>query len=84
MTLECSFQERTALLHLHIKKIFCYLRINQAYDHLPRKFVNSKIVIIMCTVDSFVSSPKPPYFVLRKTFMYNVSDLIIIFDTPNI
>ena len=66
------------------QKIFCYLLFNQASDHLPRKFVNSEIVIIMCSVDSFVSSPKPSYFVSRKAFMYNVSDLIIIFDTPNI
>ena len=50
----------------------------------PRKFVSAQIVVIMSTVHGYTSCPKFPNDIIGKTCMNDLSDIIIILDTPHI
>ena len=50
----------------------------------PRKFVSAQIVVIMSTVHGYTSCPKFSNDIIGKTCMNDLSDIIIILDTPHI
>jgi len=49
--------------------------------NLPRKFISSQIIIIMCTINGFVPRPKFSNIVFRETFEYDIHDIVIIINT---
>ena len=50
-------------------------------SHTSKSCECSQIIIIMCTINSFVPRPKFSNIVFRETFEYDIHDIVIIIDT---